>query len=764
MKRYVRACLLAICLVCATTLLGQSISEASGVTIGVTNAGTFTIQGSEAVWTYSGNISGQVTSITGPENGSDDNLVSTNGPFDEFTVNYSDPEGKPWRMQLCAYRALPSATISFSPLTTVPNQRPYAVLSRFPITPHHFANSGWNRRFGLMGWLDQDSAWLFYDDHFGASILSAASKPLSERQVWVSDGSANGVIALQIDKSNPTLPAGDVYSHLITFDQGIGQTFSTWGSTLRNIDGRPVTGNQADISMYMPMLSTDAGAAYYYVFDQALGYEGTLRAAIASAKTVGIPFGLIHFDSWWYLKGGNCEDTGNSSAASWTNTGNGAWKYVEDPSLFQPINPNNLEDGFVQNLGPGMAHGRWVDTCSPYRLPIVDSSGRIRDRNAVSGNVVIDRRIWARVAHTLKQSGMVIFEPDFLATQAHAANTFDDEKFLDRMAAAMGEKGIDLQYCMPAARHILQAFKYAGVHTIRVSGDRFDWNHWDEEMYGSIVLNAGSVWPTVDNFRTTEERNLLLAVLSAGPLALSDPIGTFVPINEAIRSDGLILKPDFSMVPTDASFVDEAAAFEQFYGVSGPTASNAGNKAQMIRPPLIAHTYSDFGLSALGPNKVEYVFAYSRDVNAPAPVSMSLQDFGFTGDVYVYDYFGRTGWRQPAAQAIVKRVDSQGSYFVISSVGPSGIAFLGDLSKFVPVSRQRVPSLSDNGTITATLQFIPGEKVTISVFAASMPVVLADGATGSAPVLDSTTGLYQVLVTPGQNKQATIHISAGAGH
>jgi hypothetical protein len=253
-------------------------------------------------------------------------------------------------------------------------------------------------------------------------------------------------------------------------------------------------------------------------------------------------------------------------------------------------------------------------------------------------------------------------------------------------------------------------------------------------------------------------------VLSAGPLALSDPIGTFVPINEAIRSDGLILKPDFSMVPTDASFVDEAAAFEQFYGVSGPTASNAGNKAQMIRPPLIAHTYSDFGLSALGPNKVEYVFAYSRDVNAPAPVSMSPQDFGFTGDVYVYDYFGKAGWLQPATQAIAKTVDSQGSYFVISPAGPSGIAFLGDLSKFVPVSRQRVPSLSDSGSISATLQFIPGEKVTISVFAASMPVVLADGATVSAPVLDSTTGLYQVLVTPGQNKQATIHISAAAVH
>jgi hypothetical protein len=274
-------------------------------------------------------------------------------------------------------------------------------------------------------------------------------------------------------------------------------------------------------------------------------------------------------------------------------------------------------------------------------------------------------------------------------------------------------------------------------------------------MYSSIVLNAGSVWPTVDNFHTTEERNLLLAVLSAGPLPLSDSIGTFVPINEAIRGDGLILKPDASMVPTDASFVSEAIAIEQFYGVSGPTASNAGNTAQLIRPALVAHTYSNFG-----PSKLEYVFAYSRNVNAPATVSVSPPDFGFTGDVYVYDYFGKTGWRQPAAQAIVRSVDSQGSYFVIAPVGQSGMAFLGDLSKFVPASQQRVPSLSDNGQITAILQFNPPETVLISILAASMPVVAADGATVSAPTFDSTTGLYQVRVASGENKQATIRINS----
>jgi len=741
---------------CAPMLLGQQISEPSGVTIGVTSSGTFTIQSGESNWTYAGSIPGQVINIAGPVSGADDNLVSTNGPFDEFTLNYLDPDGNPWLMEIRAYRNLPSAAILFSPLSTVPNQRPYATLTQFPITAHHFSNGGWNRAFGLLSWMNTDSPWLFFDDEYRASILSASSRPISQRQEWVDDGSDNGAIALEIDASNSTLPAGDVYSHVITFEQGIGKAFSTWGSTLTNIFGRQNTSNEADLSLVLPMLSTDAGATYYYKFDQKLGYEGTLKQAIESAKSVGIPLGIVHFDSWWQMKGGNCDALGDASAASWAKSGNGAWKYVMDPALFKPIDADDLEEGFVQHLGPGMAHARWVDTCSAYRLPILDAAGNVLVANPVSGNVVTDPGIWQRVAHTLKQSGIVIFEPDFLSSKARAANTFDDEKFLSGMAAAMAGQGIAVQYCMPLARHMLLAFQNERVHTIRVSADRFKWSRWDAEMYGSIIVNAGGLWPTVDNFRTTETRNLLLAVLSAGPLALGDQIGTFVPIDQAIRGDGLILKPDVSMVPTDASFVAEAAAIEQFYGVSGSTATNAGNKAQLILSPLVAHTYSDFG-----PSKVEYVFAYSRDLNALATMSVTPQDFGFVGDVYVYDYFGKTGWRQPATQAIVRSVDSQGSYFVMAPVGPSGIAFLGDLSRFVPASRKRVLSLVDNGQIAIGLRFKPGETVPIWIYATSTPVVSSNGATVSAPAHDSTTGLYQVMVASGRNVQATIWIAPG---
>jgi hypothetical protein len=752
----VRKKLFILVVLSAAALAGETIGEPSSVTVDVDSTGVFTIQ--SGTWIYSGNLNGSVISIAGPVTGSDSNAVSTNGLFDEITVNYSDPDGNPWRMQLRAYRSLPSATISFSPLTETANTGPYAVLNQFPITPHHFSNAGWNRAFGLVGWMNTDSAWLFYDDQYNASIMSPLSRPISERQTWTDDHSTYGVINLEIDSSNAILHAGDIYSYIFTFGQGIGSTFNSWGSAFRNIVGRPATSNQADLSLLVPMLSTDSGATYYYTFEQSLGYEGTLQAAKASAQAAGIQLGLTHFDSWWYLKGGNCKDVRNSSGAAWNNTQHGVWQFVTDPAIFPHINSADPQAGFVQTLGPGMAHGRWVDDCSPYRQPLVDQTGQPRAVQPVSGNVIIDPHIWRNISDGLKKSGIRIYEQDFLSGPAVAANTFDDEKFLTAMAAAMAKNGISLQFCMPLARHLLEAIQLPQVHTMRASGDRFEWKHWQQELYGSVILNAGGLWPTVDNFHTSETRNLLLAVLSAGPLALADPIGSFVPIPQAIRSDGLILKPDVSAVPSDASFVAEAYAMESYWGVNGTSATNAGNRSPLVLPPLVSHTYSNFGSSTVG-----YVFAYSRDENNLQTATFAPQDFGFTSDVYVYDYFNHAGWRQAAGDAIVKPVDSQGSYYVVAPVGLSGIAFLGDLSRFVSASSQRVISLSDTGQITSALEFTPGESVTISMFASATPLVSVNGGSVTTPSLDSSTGLYSVTVTPstGSNNQATLLIQSG---
>jgi len=744
-----------VVLLCSpASLLAEGITQPGGVTINISNSGDFQISYGFPPWTFGGKVPGQVTDISGLSSGDDNNTVSTNGPYDELTVSYQDANGNPWQVRLRAYRYIPIATVSFTNFVSVPNDQPLGIFTAFPNTQHHFSNGGWNRAFGVLGWMMRDSPWLFFDDDARSAMLSPLDHPMFERQRWISGGGANGVIALEIEGSNSVLPAGGTYSYIVAFGSGIGTTFGAWGQAYTNMLGKIRPGNQADLSLIMPMLSTDAFATYYYRFDPSLGYEDTLLAVKADAAQSGIRFGITHVDSWWYYKGGKHDNDPIAAGASWKNGGNGIWKLRADRELFLPNDEKDPEGaGFGHRLGSLMAHARWIDPNSPYRDPIPDANGNVLTAKPVSGNVIVDLGLWRKVAQYLKLSGVQVFEQDFLSGPAIADTTFDDELFLDAMAQAMGEQGIALQYCLPVARDILQAFRYPHVHTARASGDGFSWPHWDEELYNSLFFGAGGIWPTVDNFRTTEKRNLLLAVLSAGSLALGDQIGAFVPIPEAIRVDGLIMKPDTSMVPTDATFVAESTAIEDFYGV-GNGGNAAASGGTLVLPPVVAYAYSDFWST-----KAEYVFAYSRDLHGTAPIHFSPAEFGFAGQVYVYDYFRKTGGRQPADQAVSTAVDSQGAYFVIVPVGPSHIAFLGDLAKYVPLSKQRFPDLSDDGQVNATLQFARGETVTLSFAADAPPTVTAEHGAAGPVTYDMLSGLYQVTIVPDQSRTAIVHIA-----
>ena len=53
------------------------------------------------------------------------------------------------------------------------------------------------------------------------------------------------------------------------------------------------------------------------------------------------------------------------------------------------------------------------------------------------------------------------------------------------------------------------------------------------------------------------------------------------------------------------------------------------------------------------------------------------------------------------------QVGYDGSYFLVVPAGASGIGFLGDAGKFVSLGSQRISSLSDNGTLKATVEFPP---------------------------------------------------------
>ena len=212
-----------------------------------------------------------------------------------------------------------------------------------------------------------------------------------------------------------------------------------------------------------------------------------------------------------------------------------------------------------------------------------------------------------------------MYEQDWLNQNALPATTnlTDQDAFMDDMASAMAAKGIDMQYCMPLPRHYLQGSKYANLTTTRVSVDRFSSPRYEDFLFVSLLTSSLGAWPWSDTFNSTEIDNLLLSTLSAGMVGVGDQIGTASAANllQAVRSDGVIVKPDVPIVPLDQTFLDQASG---------------------VDTPLVAATYTDFGGM-----RASYVYAFNVGTNATA--SFTPAALGYSGQVFVYDYFQRTG-------------------------------------------------------------------------------------------------------------------------
>jgi hypothetical protein len=199
---------------------------------------------------------------------------------------------------------------------------------------------------------------------------------------------------------------------------------------------------------------------------------------------------------------------------------------------------------------------------------------------------------------------------------------------------------------------------------------------------------------------------------------------------QSVRSDGVIVKPDVPILPLDSVYPAVA---------QNPTA------------PMVASTYTTHnGL------REAYVFAYARN-NATQSIAFSPNSRGVSGEAYVYNYFTGAGRLVPAGGTFTDTVGSNGSYYVVAPVGPSGIAFLGDAGKFVSTGDKRIAHLSDNGTVNTTIAFASNEhSVTVHGYAPTAPTASAsDGSVGSV-AYNSSTHLFSVTVTPGNDHNAVI--------
>jgi hypothetical protein len=234
----------------------------------------------------------------------------------------------------------------------------------------------------------------------------------------------------------------------------------------------------------------------------------------------------------------------------------------------------------------------------------------------------------------------------------------------------------------------------------------------------------------------------MLATLSAGPVAIGDALGNIAGGNvlRAVRPDGVIVKPDVAITPTDDTFIADA---------------------QGIDVPMVASTFSDLGNGVRG----IYFFAYARAANTSFTLNPST--YGITGAAWLYRYTAGTGQLIQPNASVTLDVTTTAELFVLMPVGRAGIAFLGDKGHFVSLGRKRISDFVDGARLEVEIQFAPGEK-NRTVFGYSPKAVAVMSMTGGHSGLswDPATQMFSVVVHPGKEGTARIrmiHSSASGG-
>lgn len=713
-----RGLLLAVPLLLAITAGAATFTMTSpdgGLSVRVDEGkGDYEVTWKPTGWALSGSL-GTPLKQAGATNGSD-----AIGAYQEIHFAWREKESPlTGRIRLYNENALLQFAITCEEAQENP-PAPFPDFTKIPSSLHIFSHS--LKEFAPPQFNANEicTPWLLFDDKANAFVISPASHYFVA-SMW-GDGAQR--IASGFNKSLRHLPAGFTQQTVLNFGAGINRTWDAWGRALLALNGAKRPANDSDVILKYLGYWTDNGAAYYYNYDADKGYAGTLKALVERYREEEIPIRYLQLDSWWYSKSttgadgvpGKKKKVESLPEGEWNRYG-GTLEYRAHKALF----PDGL-DAFQKAIGlPLITHGRWIDPASPYR-----------EGYNISGIAPVDGKWWDNTAAYMKASGIITYEQDwcdriYTYSPEFSSKADTGETFLDQMARSCAENGITLQYCMPYACYFLQGSRYENLTTIRTCTDRFNPHRWNDFLYTARLATSMGIWPWADVYNSTERDNVLLSTLSAGAVGIGDRMGDEVKTNifKAVRADGVVVKPDAPIIPLDQSYLADA---------------------QHLNAPLVSATYTEHGGL-----RTAYVFAYNRPKTAASEVRFSPAELGFHSAVYVYDYFHGTSRRLDIGQTYAAGLEkSATAFYILSPVGQSGIAFLGDQDKFVSTGKQRIAAVRDNADkLEADVVFAASEPaITLHGYAPSAPHLSARAGKASAVQYDAATQHFTVEIQP----------------
>jgi hypothetical protein len=716
MKSYLPAVCLALDLLVAISFASaETVTSPNGkLTVTVQADGSYQVAAKDSGWQWGGNLPSAAQDISSKKVSGEEN-----SGYQQISFSFTDTN-RPMMgfILLCDNKDV----ILFSQMSKNASDTPPSPFPNFTkVPPDLYTFSYHNHEFAPPQFTLENisTPWLFFDANDNAFLISPASHFITA--CMVGDGKTQ--VGSGFNAALKNLPAGYTQQTLVAFTHGINHAWDIWGEALTDLQGKKRPANDADPLLKYYGYWTDNGGAYWYNYDLTKGYQATLQALVDSYRAEQIPIRYLQLDSWWYHKtltrfDGKPEGPKNAKLpeGDWNRYG-GTIEYKAHPFIF----PNGMET-FHESTGlPFITHNRWIDPASPYHA-----------KYKISGIAAIDPGFWNEIATYLHDNGVICYEQDWqseiLNNSPELSSTVDQgDAFFDGMANACKAHGLSVQYCMGTPRCFLQGSKYDNVTTIRVNGDRFEPAKYHSFLYTSRLAFSLGIWPWTDVFKSTEISNLLLSTLSAGPVGTGDAIGQESKENilKAVRADGVIVKPDVPIVPTDAAYISDA---------------------QKQNIPVLATTYTDHnGLKTI------YVAVAKASKKGGTTVSFKLSDVGAAGSSYLYDYFAGTGQKLDASATVpVDLQTSDCAYYVLAPIGGTGIAFLGDTDNFVGTGKKRIAAISDDGSkLTADVILAADEpEVKLQGYAPGAPEVAVSGGQAEPIQYDASSGIFTVIVKP----------------
>ena len=509
------------------------------------------------------------------------------------------------------------------------------------------------------------------------------------------------------------MPAGFATDLAVLAADGPRAALDAWGRILLEAAGTVRPGRWADAVGSRPSYWTDNGSAYWYKTEPGHDVAGSIVAAVDDLRAKGVPIGAVQLDSWFYPH------------AELRPFDTDEWVVPPTALTAWEVRPDVLPDGIAalrQRLHdlPLVAHIRHLSA----HAPIASETPTWIDGEyaAPSTPEAYERWLDQCVAW-----GIETFEHDWLVEVFFGVRAMRSEPgrataWQEGIDAAARDRGITLQWCMGTPADFAQTTTLTQVTSVRTSGDH------------GYIASAGQLWawfcttnalarsldlmPFKDVFRADPEvagqngePEALLSALSTGPVGLGDRVGRMdpalahadMPRRRAPREAPYGDRGDRRVLAVRPRLhLDPARGGVRVRAPRRPLDLRRGNARQPRRRADIRRDPARIVVATRG---------------TPRPIRLEIR----VADVVAWDWRTGTATRLARDAAIPVSLRREGwAFHVLAPVLRSGLAVIGDVTKFVTAGDARI-EVSETSTGVRLVVKGAGETITVTGWAEVAP-------------------------------------------